>query len=55
MMQTNRCKTRYIISEKDEGERSEFTGCTPTKESSQRHPAYVCCRHIEAKEVQQKQ
>lgn len=33
----------------------EFTGCTPTKESSKGHPAYACGRHTEAKEVQQKQ
>lgn len=33
----------------------EFTGCTPTKESSIGHPAYPCCQHREAKEVQQKQ
>lgn len=33
----------------------EFTGCTPTKESSKGHPAYACCQHTEAKEVQQKQ
>lgn len=33
----------------------EFTGCTPTKESSKGHPAYACCQHTEAKEMQQKQ
>lgn len=27
----------------------------PTKESSKGHPAYACCQHTEAKEVQQKQ
>lgn len=36
--------------------RGEFTGCTPTKESSKGHAAYACGRHTEAKKkVQQKQ